>query len=114
VVENVGQLVIFAGLFGVMYLVLIRPQRKKQQEQSALVAAITVGDDVVTIGGLHGSVVAVADDHIDLAVDAEGRVLRYQRTAVSRVVSEVPLADVTADTADTAETDDDVEDEDEA
>lgn len=84
--EGLGQLVVFGALFGVMWFVLIRPQRKKQREQQEMVERLATGDSIVTIGGLHGEVVALTDTTVDLAVDVDGTVLRFQRTAVASVL----------------------------
>lgn len=57
------QLGFFALLFLVMYLLLIRPQRKKQKEHEALVASLKKGDKVVTSGGMFGTIFAIDDEH---------------------------------------------------
>ncbi len=80
-------LLILLGFFAVMYFVMIRPQRKKQAEHEEMVENLGVGDDVVTIGGLHGSIVALDDETVDLEVTDE-IVVRYQRSSVAEVVGE--------------------------
>ncbi len=57
------QLGFFALLFLVMYLLLIRPQRKKQKEHDALISALKKGDKVVTSGGMFGTIFAIDDEH---------------------------------------------------
>lgn len=56
----------FAGymvvLFGLMYLMLIRPQRKKQKEHEKLLTELKKGDKVVTTGGLFGHIFAIDDE----------------------------------------------------
>jgi preprotein translocase subunit YajC len=74
----------------VLYLLLIRPQQKRQKEQQRMVAELQVGDDVVTIGGLHGQVKALTDDTMDLVVDRDGTVLRFQRSSLGRVITDEP------------------------
>jgi preprotein translocase subunit YajC len=75
-------------LFGaIMYFLIIRPQRKRQREQQDLQEALAVGADVVTIGGIHGTIEELGDDWADLVVDADGTVLRFQRQAIARTVS---------------------------
>jgi preprotein translocase YajC subunit len=46
----------------IFYLLLIRPQQKKQKQLEAMIKAIDKGDNVVTSGGLHGKVIGVTDD----------------------------------------------------
>jgi preprotein translocase subunit YajC len=76
----------------VLYLVLIRPQNRRRKEQARMNASLKAGDAVVTIGGLHGEVVAVDGTTVDLAVtyDHDGStpdvVLRYERSAIARLV----------------------------
>lgn len=71
----------------VLYLLLIRPQQKRQKEHRQLVGSLSVGDAVVTIGGLHGQVVALTDDTMDLEV-TDDVVMRFQRSSLARVVRE--------------------------
>lgn len=71
-----------------MYFVMIRPQRKRQQEHQRMISDLGIGDDVVTIGGLHGTVVALDEETMDLEV-TDDIVVRFQRTSVARVVSDV-------------------------
>jgi len=53
---------------GIFYLLLIRPQQKKQKQLEAMIKAIDKGDDVVTSGGLHGKVIGVTDDVLTLDI----------------------------------------------
>ena len=52
------------ALFVIMYFVMIRPQRKKEKEAQAMIKALTVGDKIVTIGGICGKIVKIKDDFI--------------------------------------------------
>lgn len=62
--STVGPLVMMIALFVIMYFVLIRPQRKKEKEAQAMIKALTVGDKIVTIGGICGKIVKIKDDYI--------------------------------------------------
>jgi len=53
---------------GIFYLLLIRPQQKKQKQLEAMIKAIEKGDNVVTTGGLHGKVIGVTDDVLTLDI----------------------------------------------
>lgn len=55
---------------GLFWLLLLRPQQKKQKEQDEMLKAIEKGDQVVTTGGLHGKVVGTADDTLTLEIAA--------------------------------------------
>ena len=53
---------------GIFYLLLIRPQQKKQKHLEAMIKSIDKGDNVVTTGGLHGKVIGVTDDVLTLDI----------------------------------------------
>ena len=79
------QVLMWVGIFAVFYFFMIRPQQKKQKEQKQLLESIKKGDDVVTIGGLHGKVYLVEDTSVTLELD-KGVKITFDKTAVSRVV----------------------------
>jgi preprotein translocase subunit YajC len=82
-------------LLVVFWVLLIRPQQKRRKDQQAMVSSVEVGDDVITIGGLHGRVVAVGDAYMDLEVTADSDVvLRYERQALQRIVRDAPAGGV--------------------
>lgn len=58
------------AIFAIFYFLLIRPQQRKQRAQEELLKAIEKGDDVVTVGGLHGRVVGTTDDVLTLEIAA--------------------------------------------
>lgn len=64
-----AQLVPFLLLFGVMYLVLILPQQKKEKMRGAMLKALKTGDKVVTASGIVGVVVAIRENHVTLRSD---------------------------------------------
>ena len=67
----------------VFYFLLIRPQRRQRQAHQRLVATVDVGDEVVTIGGLYGTVRAVDDESITLEI-APNVEVRFSRAAIAR------------------------------
>ena len=77
-----GSFIIFGAIAIVFYFFMIRPQQKKQKEQKAFLEAIKKGDQVVTIGGIHGKVSQVEGDTIVVDVD-RGTKLTLEKTAVS-------------------------------
>lgn len=83
--ENAGTLLLPLAFIVVLYLVLIRPQQRRQKQHATMVRELTVGDDVVTLGGLHGRVVALDDETMDLLV-TDDVVMRFQRSSLARVV----------------------------
>lgn len=67
------------------YALLIRPQRRQVAAHRALITSLTVGDEVMTMGGIFGRIRSMDDDIVDLEV-APGTSLRVARTAISRKV----------------------------
>lgn len=93
-------ILMIALLFGVMYFMMIRPQQKRRREAEQMQSALGVGDEVVTIGGLYGTVTGVEDETVLLEV-APGVQTRYARPAIARVVKrvEVPEAETITEEA---------------
>jgi preprotein translocase subunit YajC len=71
----------------IFYFMLIRPQKRRAQQHRDLVGSLEVGDEVVTIGGLHGTVTRLGDDDLEIEA-APGVNLRFLKTAVARRVRE--------------------------
>jgi preprotein translocase subunit YajC len=72
-------------LFVVMWLLVIRPQRKRQAEQRRILENLSPGQDVLTAGGLYGTVHSVVDEdevRIEIAPDVQVRVSRSAIAAV--------------------------------
>lgn len=85
-------LVPFAAVAIIMYVLMIRPQQKKQKELAALIASVKTGDKVVTSGGIHGIVSNVKDgatlslkvaDNVKIEVDKSAIVSVDRGTAVA-------------------------------
>ncbi|MFC4388379.1 preprotein translocase subunit YajC [Gracilibacillus marinus] len=68
----------------IFYFLLIRPQQKKQKEVRRMQSELKKGDEIVTIGGFHGTVHALDEDKIILITDG-GTKLTYDRSAVREV-----------------------------
>ena len=86
-------------IIGVMYMLVLRPQVKKQKETTKMLSELKKGDDVVTTGGILGRISGMKDDEITLQVQ-EGVRLRVLRSAIagrqSQKTGEPPKADVKA------------------
>ncbi len=95
-------LLLIVLLFGVMYFMMIRPQQKRRREAQAMQSALGPGDDIVTIGGLHGTVVAVDDDVVTLEIHP-GVHARFARPAIARVLTSAPAVDEPVETTPVAE-----------
>jgi len=74
-------------LLVLMWFLLIRPQRRRQLETQRLIDSVTVGSEVVTAGGLYGTVTALQDDEVRLEI-ADGIEVRVAKRAIAGTVSE--------------------------
>lgn len=81
----VQMLVMMAIVIGVMYFTSVAPQRKREKERNDMLAALSKGDSVVTIGGICGTVVSVTEQNVVIEVD-KNTTLKLVREAISRVV----------------------------
>ena len=73
----------------VMYFLMIRPQQKKQKAHQAMISALKTGDEVVTMGGLYGTVAGVDEKKGFLYLKISGDIkVKVERHAVTRVVRE--------------------------
>lgn len=96
-------LVPLLGLFVIMYIFIIRPQSKKQKETQKMINSLKKGDNVITIGGIHGTVSSVKDNTIIVKVD-ENTKIEFNRTAIATVKkSEAELAEEAAKAAEAKE-----------
>ncbi len=71
-------------MFVVLYLLMIRPQMKKQKNQQRLIDELEKGDQVVTSGGIHGTIQNIKDDVLVLKI-ADNVKIELSRAAVQRV-----------------------------
>jgi preprotein translocase subunit YajC len=71
--------------FAFLYFVLIRPQKKRQLAAQQLASNLEVGDDVVTSGGIYGTIVGLGDDEVTVRIAPEVEV-RIARRAIGAVL----------------------------
>ena len=76
-------------MFIAFYFLIIRPQRKRQQDQANMAAAIQVGDRIITWSGIYGEVVSADADTIVIKVES-GATIRMARMAVAQKQSDLP------------------------
>lgn len=72
-------------LIAIMYFLMIRPQMKKQKEHKAMLDKLAKGDEVITGGGIAGTVAAIGESFITVEV-ADGVQLRVQKGAIANVL----------------------------
>jgi preprotein translocase subunit YajC len=72
-------------IFGAMYFLMIAPQRKKQKEHEKMMAALQTGDEVITTGGIYGTISNVKDDRFVIRV-GEGQKLEVGKAFIQSCV----------------------------
>jgi preprotein translocase subunit YajC len=86
-VEGLGNIIFLVILFGVFYMLLVRPNKKRAEAHRELINSIEEGDEVVTGGGLFGIVTAVGEEQIELEI-APGTKVKFLKGYVLRRVDE--------------------------
>jgi len=83
--SGIMNILLLGGLFVFMYFMIIRPQRKRSKEHSALVGGLSKGDEVVLSSGLLGKIVEVDENYV--TVKANDNVeLKFQKSSVHAVL----------------------------
>ena len=83
--EFVPQIIMIVALFAIMYFMLIRPQKKKDDEVRKMRESLKVGDDILTIGGIYGKIVRIKDDRITLQVGSDRTRIEVAKWAINNV-----------------------------
>ncbi|MCL2867472.1 MAG: preprotein translocase subunit YajC [Clostridia bacterium] len=86
--EWLGMLLPLVLIFGAMYFIMIRPQRKKDKKVKAMLNNLKVTDRVTTIGGIHGTIVSIKDDNVTLHVGKDNVPLVMARWAIRSIEEE--------------------------
>ena len=90
--SNVTFLISLVLMVAIFYFLLIRPQQRRVRQQRQLVDSLRIGDEVITIGGMFGTILEMDDETITLDAGAGTR-LKYLRQAVARKFVEEPDAE---------------------
>lgn len=83
--ESLLPILLLGGMFVAFYFFGIRPQKKQEREVNAMRNALTVGDEITTIGGLIGKIVSIKDETCVIETTHERTKIRILKSAVSRV-----------------------------
>ena len=83
--QNMSGIILVIILFILMYLFMIRPQKKRQKKHASLLKNLKKGDHVVTIGRLHGVVDEIDRDHKVVTLDCDGIYLAFDLNAIAMV-----------------------------
>ncbi|HUN84575.1 MAG TPA: preprotein translocase subunit YajC [Terracidiphilus sp.] len=75
-------------LIPVLYLVMIRPQQKRQKQWQHMLGSIKTGDRVTTAGGIRGIILSIKDDAIVIRVAPDNLKLEISKTAIASVTTQ--------------------------
>ena len=80
--NSMSSLIMIVAMIAIFYLFMIRPQAKKQKELKKFREAMKPGDKVVTIGGIHGKILEIAESTV--LISSEGTKIRLEKSAISQ------------------------------
>ena len=83
---GIQTLLMFGLIFVVFYFFMIRPQVKKSKEQKKFREALSKGDRIVTIGGIHGKIAEMKEDTVIIEVEGGNR-LKIEKSAIAQEFS---------------------------
>lgn len=75
-------IIMLVVMFGIMYLLIIRPQKKRDKQTAEMRNAIQVGDEIITIGGIVGRVVIIKEDTLIIETGSDRSKMRIKRWAI--------------------------------
>ena len=85
-----GMIIPLVLMFVVFYFFLMRPQKKKDKAVKDMLASLKVGDRILTIGGIYGTITGLRDDQVIIAVGAQKTTMHMARWAI-KSVEDAPL-----------------------
>ena len=83
--QTMSLLITMVLMFALMYFLIWRPQKKQQKKDTEMRNALEIGDEVTTIGGVYGRVVAIKDETFVLETGSDRVRIRFLRTAIQAV-----------------------------
>ena len=87
-----AQLAPLVLMFAAMYFLLIAPQRKKQKEHEAMMSKLQPGDEVVTTGGIYGTITSVKEDRFIVRIGDNNAKVEVGKGFISSVVKKADAA----------------------
>ncbi len=80
----ISSILMLVVMFGIMYFIMIRPQRKKQKEEEKMRNNLQIGDEILTIGGFYGRVVSIKEDSLVIESASDHSKQKVARWAVQQ------------------------------
>ncbi len=79
-------------MFAAMYFLLIAPQRKKQKEHEKMMSSLKTGDEIITTGGIYGTITSVKDDRYIVRVGDNNQKLEISKSFIHALVKKTDAA----------------------
>ena len=79
----------FALMFGLMYFLLILPEKKRTKKYNEMVSALQKNDEIVTRGGIMGKIIIVEDDYVVIETSAERTKLKITKNGIATKINKV-------------------------
>ena len=76
-------------IFFIFYFLLIRPQQQREKEHKKMLAGLKKGDNVITTGGIYGTITNIKPESVELKID-ENTKIQLLKSAVAQVISQTP------------------------
>ena len=88
---GLGTILRFVLMFAVFYFLLIPPQQRKQKQRNSMLGQLKKGDKVVTIGGMHGTIMEITDDTVVLRVN-DATKITFDRSSINNVTAQAAVS----------------------
>ena len=80
---GMGMIIMMVAMFAIIYFFMIRPQNKKQKEIQKFRNGLQVGQDVLTIGGIHGTIKSISEEDNTVVLEiATGTKVKFEKSAI--------------------------------
>lgn len=80
----ISTVVMFSLIILIFYFMILRPQQKRQKERQKLLESVQKGDKVVTVGGMHGTVIGLEEKTVLVQISDEVKI-KFERSAISSI-----------------------------
>ena len=95
----ISTIIMFAALIALMYFMMIRPQKKQQQKRQEMLSNLKKGDEVITLGRLHGVIDSINPTDHTITLDCDGIYLTFEASAIMQVKNQKTTSAKTTDAA---------------
>ena len=80
-------IIYIVAFIAIFYFLLIRPQKKQEKKTREMLAALQVGDEVVSIGGIKGKIRKIKDDYVVIETGADKTPIEFEKSAIKTVLT---------------------------